>query len=168
MSDRTETLAVGSRAPEFLLSAANRDGILSLSGFLSRGVLIVEFLRGTWCPNCRRRMTELETMKGEIEQAGAQLVYIAAEKSDGVWKPAKFLQSHPVSFPFLLDEDRSVTKAYGLHHRLGVDAIDIAHPASLVIDRDRKIEYIYRGSSQTDRAPFNQVLEAARRVSVSS
>ena len=113
-------------------------------------------------------MTELETMKGEIEQAGAQLVYIAAEKSDGVWKPAKFLQSHPVSFPFLLDEDRSVTKAYGLHHRLGVDAIDIAHPASLVIDRDRKIEYIYRGSSQTDRAPFNQVLEAARRVSVSS
>ncbi len=48
MPDRTETLAVGSRAPEFLLSAANRDGILSLSGFLSRGALIVEFLRGTW------------------------------------------------------------------------------------------------------------------------
>jgi hypothetical protein len=48
MLDRTETLAVGSRAPEFLLSAANRDGILSLSGFLSRGTLIVEFLRGTW------------------------------------------------------------------------------------------------------------------------
>ncbi len=48
MQDCTETLAVGSRAPEFLLSAGNRDGILSLSGFLSRGALIVEFLRGTW------------------------------------------------------------------------------------------------------------------------
>jgi hypothetical protein len=36
------------RAPEFLLAAANRDGLLSLSGFLSRGTLIVEFLRGTW------------------------------------------------------------------------------------------------------------------------
>jgi hypothetical protein len=48
MSDRTETLVVGSRAPEFLLSAANRNGILSLSGFLARGALIVEFLRGTW------------------------------------------------------------------------------------------------------------------------
>ena len=106
-------------------------------------------------------MAQLEPMKSEIEQAGAQLVYIAAEKSTGVWKPAKFLQSHPVSFPFLLDEDRSVTKAYGLYHRLGLDAIDIAHPASLVIDRDRKIGYIYRGDSQTDRAPFDQVLEAA-------
>lgn len=168
MSDCTKTLAVGSRAPEFLLSAANRDGILSLSGFLSRGVLIVEFLRGTWCPNCRRRMSELETMKADIERVGAQLVYIAAEKSEGVWKPGKFLQSHPVSFPFLLDEDRSVTKAYGLHHRLGVDAIDIAHPATLVINRDRTIQYIYRGDSQTDRAPIDEVLEAARRVSVSA
>ena len=112
-------------------------------------------------------MAQLEPMKAEIEQAGAQLVYIAAEKSTGVWKPAKFLQSHPVSFPFLLDEDRSVTKAYGLYHRLGVDAINIAHPATLVIDRNRKIEYIYRGDSQTDRAPFDQVLEAVRKVSVS-
>ena len=106
-------------------------------------------------------------MKTEIERAGAQLVYIAAEKSTGVWKPAKYLQSHPVSFPFLLDEDRSVTKAYGLYHRLGVDAIHIAHPATLVIDRDRRVVYIYRGNNQTDRAPFDQVLEAVKRVSVS-
>jgi peroxiredoxin len=109
-------------------------------------------------------MAQLEPMKTEIEQAGAQLVYIAAEKSTGVWKPAKFLRSHPVSFPFLLDEDREVTKAYGLHHRLGVDAINIAHPATVLIDRDRKIRYIYRGDSQTDRAEFDRVLEAARKL----
>jgi peroxiredoxin len=106
-------------------------------------------------------------MRTEIEQAGAQLVYIAAEKSTGAWQPAKFLRSHPVSYPFLLDEDRSVTKAYGLYHRLGVDAIHIAHPARLVIDRDRKVRYLYRGNNQTDRAPFNQVMEAVRKLSVS-
>ena len=106
-------------------------------------------------------------MKTEIEQAGAQLVYIAAEMGSGMWKPAKFLQSHPVSYPFLLDEDRSVTKAYGLYHRLGVDAVNIAHPASLVIDRDRRVEYIYRGDSQTDRAPFDQVLSTVKKLSVS-
>jgi peroxiredoxin len=48
MQERTETLTVGAKAPEFSLSAANRDGILSLSDFLSCGTLIVEFLRGTW------------------------------------------------------------------------------------------------------------------------
>jgi hypothetical protein len=48
MLDRTETLKVGSRAPEFALEAANREGVLTLSGFLRRGMLIAEFLRGTW------------------------------------------------------------------------------------------------------------------------
>jgi peroxiredoxin len=48
MLDHTETLRVGARAPEFSLEAANRDGILTLSGFLRRGVLVTEFLRGTW------------------------------------------------------------------------------------------------------------------------
>lgn len=110
-------------------------------------------------------MAQLEPMKTEIEQAGAQLVYIAAEMGEGVWKPAKFLQSHPVSYPFLLDEDRSVTRAYGLYHRLGVDAVNIAHPASLVIERDRRVEYVYRGDSQTDRAPFDQVLAAVKKLS---
>ena len=112
-------------------------------------------------------MAQLELMKNEIGQAGAELVYIAAEKATGVWKPAKFLQSHPVSFPFLLDEDRSVTKAYGLYHRIGMDALHIAHPATLVIERDRNIGYIYRGDSQTDRAPFNRVMEAVKKLSVS-
>jgi hypothetical protein len=48
VKDRTETLAVGSRAPEFSLAAADREGTFTLAGFLERGPLIVEFLRGTW------------------------------------------------------------------------------------------------------------------------
>ena len=48
MLNHTETLKVGSRAPEFALEAANRDGVLTLSGFLKRAILVAEFLRGTW------------------------------------------------------------------------------------------------------------------------
>jgi peroxiredoxin len=54
-------------------------------------------------------MAQFEPMVGEIEDAKAQLVYIAAEKRHGIFKPEKFLEKHPVSFPLLLDEDRSVT-----------------------------------------------------------
>ena len=109
-------------------------------------------------------MAQFEPMKSEIERAGAQLVFIAAEKRDGMFKPAKFLEEHPVSFPFLLDEDRTVTKAYGLYHRLGKDAINIAHPATLVIDRGGTVRYIYRGENQADRAPIEQVTEAVRKL----
>jgi peroxiredoxin len=113
-------------------------------------------------------MAQLEPMKPEIEQAGAQLVYVAAEKRGGMFKPERFLEEHPVSFPFLLDEDRAVTKAYGLYHRLGTDAINIAHPATLVIDGGGTVRYIYRGENQLDRAPVEQVMEAVRKLQASS
>jgi peroxiredoxin len=111
-------------------------------------------------------MAQFEPYKDEIK-VGAQLVYIAAEKGQGVFKPAKYLAVHPFSFPFLLDEDRSVTKAYGLYHRFGRDAINIAHPASLVVDRSATVRYIYRGASQTDRAPLEEILNALRKLKAS-
>jgi peroxiredoxin len=107
-------------------------------------------------------MARVESIKGEIEQSGAEFTYIAAEKRDGVFKPIKFLEKKPVSFPFLLDEDRTVTKAYGLYHRIGLDALNIAHPATLVIDLDRNVRFIYRGDNQLDRAPLEQVMAAAK------
>jgi peroxiredoxin len=48
MQDHTETLTIGSRAPEFTLPAANRSGTSSLAELLRQGALVVEFLRGTW------------------------------------------------------------------------------------------------------------------------
>jgi peroxiredoxin len=109
-------------------------------------------------------MAQFEPLKAELEQARANLVFIAAEKRDGMFKPANFLQKHPLAFPFLLDEDRSVTKAYGLYHRFGKDAINIAHPATLVIDTSGTVRYIYRGDNQNDRAPMEKVFEAVRRL----
>jgi len=94
-------------------------------------------------------------------------VFVAAEKREGMFKPAKFLEKHPVSLPFLLDEDRAVTKAYGLYHRLGKDAFNIAHPATVIIDSGGTVRYIYRGENQTDRAPIEQVMEAVRKVAAS-
>lgn len=105
-------------------------------------------------------MAQFESQKEKIEAAGAQLVFLAAEKRNGVWKPGTHLEKHPISFPFLLDEDRAVTKAYGLHHLIGHDALNVAHPATLVIDRGGTVRYIYRGDNQLDRAPLDEVLKA--------
>ena len=109
-------------------------------------------------------MAQFEPLAAEIKNSGAQLVYIVAEKRRGIHRPTKFLAQHPVSFPFLLDEDRRVTKAYGLYHRIGLDAINIAHPATLLIDSGATVRYVYRGSNQADRAPVEEVLNAAKNL----
>ena len=109
-------------------------------------------------------MAQVESIKGEIGTLGAELAFIAAEKSDGVFKPGKFLEKNPVSFPFLLDEDRTATKAYGLYHRFGMDALNIARPATLVIDPERSVRYIYRGGNQRDRARLEQVIGSVKEI----
>lgn len=113
-------------------------------------------------------MAQFEPRKQEIQQFGAQLVFVAAEKREGVWKPVEFLKKHPVGFPFLLDEDRSVAKAYGLYHRLGMDAINIAHPATIVVDRGGTVRFIYRGQGQADRIAVDAVLAVVRKLSSSA
>ena len=109
-------------------------------------------------------MAQFEPKIAEITAFGGQLVHIAAEKREGMWKPSRFLAKHPISVPFLLDEDRSVTKEYGLYHRMGKDAIHVAHPATLVINPRGTVQYIYRGDNQNDRAPVEQVIEAIRNL----
>ncbi len=109
-------------------------------------------------------MAQLEPHKDEIAGLGASLVYIAAEKRHGVFRPEKFLSDHPISFPFLLDEDRRVTKAYGVYHGLGLDAVNIAHPATFVVDGGGVARLIYVGLDQRDRLPVDAIIEVLRGI----
>jgi peroxiredoxin len=108
-------------------------------------------------------MAQLEPYRSEIESAGA-LAYIAAERRSGMFKPEQYLVEHPISFPFLLDEDRRVTRAYGVYHRLGKDAIQIARPATFVAGRNGRIQYAFVASHQAERSPMAEVLAALRQA----
>jgi peroxiredoxin len=109
-------------------------------------------------------MAQFESGKDEIKRTGASVLFIAAEKRSGLFKPEKFLAEHPVSFPFLLDEDRRVTKEYGVYHRLGKDAFNIARPATLVVDRGGVIRFIHVGADQHDRVGLERVLAAVKKL----
>jgi peroxiredoxin len=107
-------------------------------------------------------MAQFEPVADEIKKLGASLVYVAAEKRAGFFKPAEHFRHNASAFPFLLDEHRSVTKAYGVYHRIGMDAFNIARPATFVIGRDGVVRWIFVGESQTERAPLQDVLNAAK------
>ena len=108
-------------------------------------------------------MAQFEPFKDEIENLGA-LVYVAAEKRTGVFHPDRFLAEHPVSFPFLLDEDRAVTKAYGVYQRIGKDAFNIARAATFVVDIHAMARFAYVGLDQRDRAPVDAVMHILRGI----
>ena len=107
-------------------------------------------------------MAQFESLKDEFAGRRVSVAFIAAEKRGGMFKPEKYFEQHPISFTFLLDEDRSVTKAYGVYHRIGKDAFNIAHPATFVVDRGGVARLAYVGIDQRDRAPIEAVLQVLR------
>jgi len=104
-------------------------------------------------------MAQFEPFKDRIASTGS-LLFVAAEKRGGMFKPEKYLVQHPVSFPFLLDEDRKVTKQYGIYQRLGFDGANIARPSTFVVDPTGHVRFFHIGTTQFDRATVEEVLTA--------
>jgi peroxiredoxin len=70
----------------------------------------------------------------------------------------QFVEEHRVTYPVLVDDRRATAKAYGVWHRLGLDAINIARPALFVIDRHGTIQSIYVAESQGEFPAHRDVL----------
>ena len=69
-----------------------------------------------------------------------------------------------ITYPLLVDKDRSVIKSYGVHHWLSFEAYNIARPATFLIDELGTIRYMYIGSHQFDLVDHAEVLECLKSI----
>jgi peroxiredoxin len=72
----------------------------------------------------------------------------------------RYVEDKGLPFYILVDETREVTKEYGVWHRLGLDAWNIARPALFVIESSGKIRSIFVGESQ-EEFPTSDEIDAA-------
>ena len=153
-------------APPFQLPTQKGD-VRSLQDYLSKGPVLLAFHRGTWCPNCRRKFGELAQHSREYVDRGMQVVTVVAQTSDAV---RRYVEDAGLPFNILIDESRDVLKAYGVWHRLGLDAWNIARPALFVIDRSGNIRYSFVSQHQDEFPTHEDImkeidkLEAGRSV----
>jgi peroxiredoxin len=85
------------------------------------------------------------------------VVAVVAQRQDAV---RRYIEETGLPFDILVDESREVAKAYGVWHRIGLDAWNIARPAVFLIDADRTIRYSFVAPSQ-DRFPSHDEIRAA-------
>ncbi|MDB5083090.1 MAG: resA 1 [Chloroflexi bacterium] len=145
-------LTLGTLAPAWQLAGLD-DKLVSLDQFQGQPVLLI-FLRGTWCPNCRKQM---ETVRNEWSRV-APLARVIAIVSQAGPEVSDYLSRNPMPFPLLPDPNRDVIKLYGVYQRLGLDGFRVAYPTTMIIDQGGIVRYSYVGGSQFDRPDFNQVL----------
>lgn len=74
-------------------------------------------------------------------------------------KVADYLHAHQLGFPILVDPDRSVIKRYGVYHRLGLTAFNIARPATFIIDRSQRLRFVHIGQGQLDRPDHQRLMD---------
>jgi peroxiredoxin len=72
----------------------------------------------------------------------------------------QFVDEHHVDYPVLVDPRRDTAKAYGVWHRLGLDAINIARPALFVVEPDGVIQSVFVAESQGEFPSHADVLRS--------
>ena len=105
-------------------------------------------------------MTQFESAYDEFKTRDAAVVFVAAQKIDGLFKGKEHVQKRKYPFPVLFDETREVTRAYGVHHALGLDAYNIARRATFVVGVDGKICWIAVSPQQREGPRLEDILAA--------
>ena len=86
-----------------------------------------------------------------------QVVAVVAQSSSVV---RRYIEEAGLPFNILVDESRVVLKAYGVWHRLGLDAWNIARPALFLIDKAGAIRYSFIGERQDEFPSTEEILTA--------
>jgi peroxiredoxin Q/BCP len=131
---------------------------IDLVDFRPKPVLL-EFLRGTWCPNCAKRIAQLREWHPKFREAGAEVIAVYCQKREAL---ASWFARRPVPFPVVADQDRSIAKRWDVYVRLNFESVHIARPASFVVGGDGVLRFVRVGSNQFDRAPLEEALETIR------
>jgi peroxiredoxin len=91
-----------------------------------------------------------------------QVVAVVAQSSEVV---RRYVEETGLPFNILIDESRDVLKAYGVWHRIGLDAWNIARPALFLIDTYGAVRYSYVGESQEEFPGPDEIVAALDRLS---
>jgi peroxiredoxin len=107
-------LRPGQKAPSFSLKD-QFGNVVSSGDLLTKGPLVISFFRGTWCPYCDEEVQALADAYADFCEVGAELVLITPQSAENA-KP--YRAEHPVPFHILVDEDMSVSKAFGVSYTM--------------------------------------------------
>ena len=98
-----------------------------------RGRVVMVNFWATWCAPCRQEMPHLKRLYDKYRGAG--FVLLGVNVDDDTGKAAEVAAKLGVTFPVLLDTEKSVSKLYDLS----------TMPSTVIIDRDGKVRYLHRG-----------------------
>jgi peroxiredoxin len=126
-------IAVGDRAPSFVLKDQN-DQEFSLEAMVKKGPVAVVFIRSIeWCAYCQLQTVQLSENLPRIQDAGGQVVMVCYDAPE---KVKRFAKRRKINVPILSDAGSKTIEAYAMRAVNGAgDQLGSAQHGTFVIDR---------------------------------
>ena len=87
---------------------------------------------------------------------------VVAQRSE---KVKRYVEDTGLPFDLLIDDARDTVRAYGVWHRVGFDAWNIARPALFLIDRGGIIRYAFVADRQAEFPGHETIVEELGKIS---
>jgi peroxiredoxin len=184
MVDRLKEAGAGQEAPkpgeampEFVLPD-QKGRLVTLTGLLEGGPVVIAFHRGHWCPYCRINASALAAIDGEVRAAGATLVAITPETERFTSELGQSANAH---FPILSDMDNGYALLLNLAFYVGDEkrrymtaaGWDVSPfqgnehwtlpiPATFVVGRDGRVTARFIDPDYRKRMEIDDILAAVR------
>ena len=126
----SSAIAPATAAPDFTLHAMSGPNLRLKE---QRGRVVMVNFWATWCAPCRQEMPHLNRLYEKYRGAG--FVLLGVNVDDDAGKAADVAAKLGVTFPVLLDTEKTVSKLYDVS----------TMPSTMIIDRDGKVRYVHRG-----------------------
>lgn len=169
----------GQKAPDFTLPDAKGHPI-HLADLLKKGLVVLTFYRGGWCPYCNRQLKSYQDHLAEIHALGAELVAVSPQLPDAT---VSTVEKDALAFPVLSDRGNKVARTYGLvfrvpdevipiYRQFGIDLEqrngDASHelpmPGTYIIGRDGTVLLSYVKADYAKRLPVEDLLAGLRKA----
>jgi peroxiredoxin len=170
--DKPVALKMGDKAPDFM-AKDHAGNMVSLKKMTEKGKVVVMFYRGAWCPFCNKYMSQLEQSLPEFSAKNATVVAITPETDESI---NKAIDKTKATFSVIYDKDRSIMKNWKVAYSMSDDmktkykgyGLDLEKqqgdwmlpvPATYVVGKDGKIEYVHFDENYQKRAEVTDILK---------
>ncbi len=125
-------LKVGDMAPDF--EGLSQLGRIRLSDLRNKKIVLYFYVKDQ-TPGCTMQSINLQTGLDRLSNLNAQVIGIS---TDSLESHERFARKHNLTFPLIADEDKSISKLYGVLNENGR-----ARRVTFIINEQGIIEHIF-------------------------
>ena len=130
-----ENLSVGNPAPDFTLQDSDGKSY-SLSSYKENNPVIIYFYPKAGTPGCTKQACGIRDSFSKFKENDIVVLGISVDSKESI---KEFIKDNNLNFPLLSDENKEVSKAYGVLNNIGVDS-----RITFIVDKQGNIANILR------------------------